>query len=179
LNEAALRVDETREKVSNGIGGIIEVTRKKPIFCEPTPTTADATSAGLEAAAGLIASWRGQHPGGVAPAVLHLTCGRIDPEVLEGSVATILQSPASGLQPPTLLYHLAVTPSPHRSLAYPGRPEGIEDPVLRKLWELSSPLLAAAAMAQQRPAVSSDARGIVINGKFDLLLDAMLAAMPS
>lgn len=78
-----------------------------------------------------------------------------------------------------MLYHLAVTPSPHRSLAYPGRPDGIEDPVLLKLWELSSPLLGAGTLAAERPAVTPDARGIVINGKFDLLLDGLLAAMPS
>ena len=78
-----------------------------------------------------------------------------------------------------LLYHHVVTETPHRSLSYPDSASGIADPSadqnIRQLWLWSSPLLGAAALAAEKRVASAAARGIVINAKFDLLLDGILA----
>ena len=157
-----LRVEEVAEKFSNGIGGLVEVTRRKPVFIDLEPTAAAAPAPAFEAVAKLAADWCGQHPGSPEKAiVLHLTRGKLNPDA---------PAPIPG---EVRLYHLVVTESPHRSLSYPGRPDEIDDPMLQALWQQSSPLLGARRLAAERPSISVDARGIVINGKFDLLLDGI------
>jgi len=172
LAEGAIRVDEVTEQVSNGIGGLVSVTRKRPVFVEMKPTAASALSPAFAAVKGLLAEWRSEHAESrVPPVVLHMTRGRFNSEEIDEAVG---QLRASG-EPS--LYHLVLTESPHRSLAYPPEPTGIQDPHLVKLWELSSPLLGSHALAARKTAVTPQSRGIVINGKFDLLLDAVEEAL--
>ena len=176
LAVGALRVEEVAERVSNGIGGLVEFTRKKPIFVDLEPTPAVDAESALRAVAELVADWCGRHRGSpVAPIVLHLTRPRHAPDRYEQTIAPLHQAAAAARG--ALLYHLVATDLPHRSLAYPGQPAEIADPVVLKLWESSSPLLGARRLAAERPAVAVDSRGIVINGKFDLLLDAVMASM--
>lgn len=176
LADGALRVEEVTEQVSNGIGGLIEVTRKRPIFVDLEPAEVAAVVPAFQAAGELVGDWCGRHPGSpAAPIVLHLTRGRLDPDQLQQAADRLRQVSAAAGN--LLLYHLVVTESPHRSLAYPGRPEEIEDPILLKLWELSSPLLGSRRLAAEKPAVAAESRGIVINGRFDLLLDGVLDCM--
>ncbi len=72
-----------------------------------------------------------------------------------------------------------MTESPHPSLAYVPDPARIQSDGIRKLWELSSPLLGRQTLADKRPAVSAESRGFVVNGKFDLLLDGIKAVQAS
>jgi len=172
LDDGALRVEESTEQVSNGIGGLIAMTRKRAIFVDLEPTAATTVGPALDAVAGLLSDWRGQCPVDAAPAiVLHLTRGCPDPDAYLQAVAQLHQSATANGG--VLLYHLVVTDAPHRSLAYPGQPTGIEDPGLACLWQSSSPLAGAEWLAVDRRTVATDSRGIVINGKFDLLLDGI------
>jgi hypothetical protein len=162
LAAGPLRVEEVTEKVSNGIGGLVEFTRKKPIFIDLPPTAAAFAATAVQAASQLAGEWTGQHAGTpVRTILLHLTRGRFDPAERPPAADGVLE------------YFLIVTESPHRSLSYPGVPERIDDPLLRQLWQRSSLLLGAEHLAAERPALTADARGIVINAKFDLLLDGL------
>ncbi len=168
LADGAIRIDQVKEMISNGIGGLIEFNRKKPIYVDLPPTGPAAMSPAYQAAAALVADWGGRHPGStVPPVILYLGRGIADTNELRQAV------------PNARLYHLVVTAVPHRSLAYPNQPTGIDDPTLQQLWQLSSPLLGAEALAAGKPIVKPDSRGMVVNGKFDLLLDGILACMPS
>jgi len=147
----------------------VEVRRRRPIFLDAEPTTAGAAAlrTGVEAAAAVVAEWRGQHPDApAAPIVLHLTRSRWEPEAVHQALAPLEALAEAG--PGVLLYHLVATESPHRSLAYPDSPEGIERPELAKLWEKSSPLAGAERLAATKRGVTPGSRGIVVNGKFDL-----------
>ena len=174
LVAGALRIDEISEKVSNGIGGLISLVRKKPIYIDVAATAAVADTAPAWAAvAQLAADWCGRHPQSAAPPiVLHLTRGRHDPAELAQAMTPLWQGnpPQGG----PLLYHLLVTESPHRSLSYPDTSDRIDDPLLAALWQWSSPLLGAARLAAQKRPVTPASRAIVINGKFDLLLEGIL-----
>jgi len=174
-----IRTEESTEKVSNGIGGLVEVTRKRPIFFDGEPTAADAAAlrTGVEAAGAVIAEWRDRHAGTAAPpVVLHLTRGCWEVEALDRALAPLesLAEPTQGV----LLYHLVTTESPHRSLAYPDSPEHIGQPELARLWEKSSPLPGAERLAAANRRVTPGSRGIVINGKFDVLPEIIAGAMP-
>jgi hypothetical protein len=178
LAAGAIRVEEIQEEVSNGIGGLISVTRKKPIYFDLEPTAAAPPVTAFERVADLAAEWCRQHRlACLAPVVLHLTRGHIEPadvEWAQGALARV--DSAAG---PVTLYHLVVTEEPHKSLAYPPSDEDLGTASLKKLWEASSPLLDRQRLAAEKRPVTADSRGMVVNGKFDLLLEAIKHRMPA
>lgn len=176
LVEGAIRVDEFEEQVSNGVGGLIPVMRKNPIYFELEPTAAAAPEGAFAAAAEIAGEWIGRHPQAcLAPIVVHLTRGKASDLEIDQAVARL--SAISTAAGPVVLYHLVATESPHRSLAYPATAEGIEDAGLRKLWDNSSLLLARERLAGEKPTIQPDSRGFVVNGKFDLLLEGVKDAI--
>lgn len=178
LAEGALRVEEIQEEVSNGIGGLISVTRKKPIYFDLEATAAAPPVTAFERAAELATDWCRQHPSScLAPIVLHLTRGHIevgDIDWAKGALARV--DPSAG---PVTLYHLVVTEEPHKSLAYPASDEHLGTPTLKKLWEATSPLLERESLAAEKRPVTTESRGMVVNGKFDLLLEAIKRRLPA
>jgi len=174
LGAGALRVEEVTEQVSNGIGGLVSVTRRKPIFVDLEPAAAAAPGPALAAVKGLLAEWRQRHAADCATVVvLHLTRGRFEADEIDRAVGQLGEAGALALN------HLVLTESPHPSVAYPAEPTKIQEPALVRLWELTSPLPGGQALATRRPAVTPDSRGIVINGRFDLLLEGIQEALTS
>jgi len=174
LAAAALRVEEVIEQVSNGIGGLIEINRKKPVFVQSEPAFPGGAAEALTAAGELTSLWQAMRLGKPGlTIVLHLSGGCFPAEELEQALSP-LRKP--GMEQPHL-YHLVLTESPHRSLAYPADAAAIEDPTLRRLWGLSSPLLGRQELAAKRPAVSGQSRGFVVNGRFDLLVEGIRLAL--
>ncbi|MHC4402579.1 MAG: hypothetical protein ACYTG0_23195 [Planctomycetota bacterium] len=169
LARGALRTEEVVEKVPNGIGGLVELRRRKPVFVDLEPTgPAASASPGFAAAKGLIDEWRkGRPEHGVLPVVVHMTRGRFQPSRIQGPATALLETKG------VVLYHLVLTESPHPSVAYADQPSQIRAPELAALWELTSPLLSRNALAARGRAVSPRSRGMVINGKFDRLLDGI------
>ena len=177
LAGGALRVDEFETQVPNGVGGLMTIPVKKPIYVELEPTAAADARPAFARAAGLIGEWLGRHPTArVSPIVLHLTRGQGTAESLSEAAAALQQTvPASG---PVHLYHLVITEAAQRSLAYPATAEELETDGLRQIFEISSPLLDRARLASEKPAlVSAESKGLVVNGKFDLLLDGLRTAL--
>jgi hypothetical protein len=171
LAAGPIRIVETTEKISNGIGGLISFNRKKPIYLDVGPLAGIPASPAYQAVAGLVADWRQRHPASPCPpVVVHLTRGQFDPDELQPGAEMLGQSGAR-------LYYLIVTQSPHRPLAYPNTAEKIDDAVLRRAWEWCGPLLGSQRLAAEKPNVAADARGFVVNAKFDLLMDGILDAI--
>ncbi|MGH7140873.1 MAG: hypothetical protein ACREHD_34515, partial [Pirellulales bacterium] len=116
LADGAIRIEETEEQVSNGIGGLIAVTRKKPIYFDLEPTAAAPPVTVFEKAAELASQWcRDHRSAGLAPLVLHLTRGHIDAQDADWMRSALdrVDSTAG----PITIYHLIVTEEPHKSLA--------------------------------------------------------------
>lgn len=176
LAAGAIRVEQFEEQVSNGVGGLVTMTRKKPIYFDLEPTTGAAPLEAFAAAGRIVAEWTSQHPAAcLAPIVLHLTRGYCDPAELEQAAAALAErKTAAG---PVTLYHWIATETPHKSLVYPADAAELEDPALCKLFETASPLLARERLSQEKPSISAEARGIVINGKFDALLEGVKDAL--
>ena len=159
LEAGAMRRESTIEQIPNGVGGLIEVPREKLTFLELDPTRSCSPLPAFEAVKSLLDTWSSEHPAtSKPPIVLHLTRGgQAESELREGV----------GLVKDAAVYHLVVTEEPHASLAYPPSVEEIEDPNVRLLAELSSPLSDDFA---DNPAVQPGARGLVVNGRFECLL---------
>jgi hypothetical protein len=159
LAAGALRRESTLEEIPNGVGGLIEVPREKLTFLELEPTRACSPLPAFEAVKSLLDTWANDHASTTKPPVLlHLTRGGQGESDLREAV---------GLAQGASVFHLVATEEPHPSLAYPTPDEEIEDPNVRLLAELSSPMADDFA---DNPAVKPGARGVVVNGKFDCLV---------
>lgn len=176
LADGAIRVEETQEQVSNGIGGLIDVTRKKPIYFDLEPTAAAPPVKAFEQAAELAAQWcRENRSPALSPIVLHLTRGQIeqqDADWIRSALARV-----DSIAGPVTLYHLVVTEEPHKSLAYPGTDEEIASPSLKQLWAVTSLLVDRERLSADKRFITADSRGMVVNGKFDVLVDAVKHAV--
>lgn len=175
LAAGAIRVEESEEQVSNGIGGLISMTRKKPIYFDLEPTAAAPPVTAFERVAELAGEWCRQHRSAcLPPIVLHLTRGHIESGDVDWAKEALNRvDSAAG---PLTLYHLVATEGPHKSLAYPANDEDFDEPPLKKLWQASSLLLDRERLAAEKRPVTADSRGMVVNGKFDLLLEAVKQA---
>jgi hypothetical protein len=106
-----------------------------------------------------------------------VTRGRFDPPDAIEQAAAQLQSVQAAAGPGSL-GHLAATESPHKSLAYPENDSQIDEPGLKKLFELSSPLPDRRRLAAEKPkVVKAESLAMVINCKFDLLLEGVKRAL--
>ena len=174
LSEGALRVDEFEQQVPNGLGGLMTIPVRKPIFIELEPTSAASPVPAFAAVGQVLSEWCGQHPQScVPPIVLHLTRGQFEGAELDAAIGS-LKAIESAVGPVSLC-HLVVTETPHRSVVYAEQASELESAELQKLFELSSPVLDRQRLRVEKPwVVKAEARGIVVNGKIDLLLETMI-----
>jgi hypothetical protein len=170
--DSAIRVEELVEQVSDGIGGLLKIARKRPVLFDQAPASPAAPAAAFARVAQMLIQWAEAHPGVRAQAVvMHCTRGDFQPDAVREAAARLRE--AEQVTGPVALYHAILTESAHRAVAYPASPEGIEPGALRTLWEVTSPLLGGASLVGKRPGVSGESRGMVINAPFDVLADAV------
>lgn len=173
LADVALRVDQVTEKVSNGIGGLIEVTRQRPVFleCEPGPPVRNLGPA-LDALAQWIAQFRQDHEqDGGLPIVMHVTGADFPPEEIAAAARRLTDLGD------LLVYHAVVPNVPQRTVAYPATPEQIPDPQIASFWQMTSLLAGAEQIGEKRRTVTPQARGFVVGARFDLLPDSIQAIL--
>lgn len=168
LPAGAIRVEETETQVPNGVGGLITMKKKTPIYFDVEPAASIPPQAGFTAAASIVANWCTQHPEGLSPFVLHLTRGRHAATDVAAAVGRLVF--AAGSAGKLLIHHLVLTETPHKSLAYPASEAQLETEELRALWQASSPVPEWERLqAAKRPYIESGSRGFVVNGKFDII----------
>jgi hypothetical protein len=168
LPDGAIRVEEEETQISNGAGGLITIKKKTPIYFDVEPSTAAAPQAAFDAAASMLREWCDRHPHGAAPFVLHLTRGSHTPADIDAAAAILGEVGTSNGQ--ALLHTLVATEAPHKSLAYPDTDAEITEEGLRALWQAASVLPDWDKLqAAKRPYLTAASRGVVINGKFDVL----------
>lgn len=171
LLAGAVRVDEFEDQVSDGVGGLITIPRKRPVLVEVDPTSAARPQPAFQAVASILRTWCSEHPAAaLSPIVLHLTRGQTDAaELLAGAGELAGVSTAGGA--PVTLYHCVSTEQPHPSVVFPNSDADLSTASLQALWQASSGLLFGDALSAEKPSLKSGARGMVVNGKFFLLLD--------
>ena len=179
LLAGAVRVDEFEEQMSDGVGGLIAVPRKRPVLVEVEPTLSASARPAFRAVAEALRSWISDHPSATLnPIVIHLTRGAGDPADIAASVAELAGiATASGAA--AVLYHAVATESPHPSVVFPASDSGLATDSLRALWSGTAELLHNVELSAEKPAIQLGARGLVVNGKFFVLMDAFKRAMAS
>lgn len=176
LPGGAIRVEESEAEVSNGAGGLITIKKKTPIYFDVEPAGATSPVGAFSAAAAIASDWCARHPSGLPPIVLHLTRGELAAADIEAAMGTLAAvGTATG---PVRVHHLVSTETPCKSAVFPDSTSGLESESLKALWNASSPLAGWEALAAaKRPYVTGASRGIVVNGKFDVLGEEFVSAL--
>lgn len=176
LIDGALRLDEIQQQEPDGVGGLMTITIKKKIYIELDPTTAASPVQAFEAAQAVLADWCGRHPAAcVPPVVLHLTRGQLAADELASAWEKV--SSASTAAGKVLGYHLVATEDPHPAVAFPVDDSGLQTDQVKALFAQSSKLLGSESLEVSKPKlIKADSRGLVVNGKFDFLLDGITEA---
>ncbi len=177
LMSGAVRIDEFEEQMSDGVGGLIAVPRKRPVLVEVEPTMATSARPAFRAVAEILRVWIQDHPSATLnPVIVHLTRGAGDTADFAAAIGELAGiATASGA--PAVLYHAVATESPHPSVVFPGSDETLATDSLRALWAGTAELLFNAELSAEKPAIKPGARGMVVNGKFFVLIDPFKRAM--
>jgi hypothetical protein len=176
LEMGAVRIDETTEEIPNGVGGLISISHRRPVLVEAEPTYATPATPAFAEVSRLVSAWCGDHPTASGPpVVIHLTRGKLDTADAESAAAQLTGLAASS-GAALVLYHLVETEADHATVICPSEESQLTDPGLQCLWRLTSPLLGRAELAAEKPSISVQSRGMVVNGKPNLLLDALRRA---
>jgi hypothetical protein len=174
LMSGAIRVVSAPEEMSDGAGGIMLIPHDRPILVDVEPSPAAPAAPAFARVAELITSWAASCPGNQnSPLVLHLTRGQLDVADAEQAVAQLQALPAVA---PVAVYHVVETETPCAALLCPDSEPAAGPEQLQWLWRLSSPLVGREVLAAEKPTVSAQARGFVVNGRCQLLLDAVKRA---
>lgn len=173
LTAGAIRIDEFVEERSDGASGILSIPHKQPILVAIEPTAATTALPAFQKASELTAAWIGEHSGNPnVPVIVHLTRGQLDPSDAAQAVGA-LTSAAPGV----VVYHIVETEMDHLSIFYPADDGSLQEPFLKALWGLTSPLLGREGLISDNPQISEKSRGMVINAGGELMLDALKRAV--
>ncbi len=170
LATAAIRIEETVEERPNGIGGLMTIPIKKPIYVEAESAGQGSLAAAVQHAAKLIEGWSQQQGGAVRDAVvIHFTRAGWQAEEARSTTSDLA---ASGI--PVRQYYVLLPDAPHSAVTYPVNTDALGLPELQAAFEVSSPLLGAATGEVSLPGiVVPDSRGLTVNADFDVLKDSL------
>ena len=157
-------VEERQIKESDGAGGIVEVTRKFPVWLHPAASYGTPMCEALSAAAKAVQDWIDQHPDSYPPMVINVTDGDAtdgNPEPLAQEIMALGTSDGNAL-----LYnaHLsAMSVQPVQYLAQDGDLPG--DEYASRLFRMSSvfPDPVCDLAASMGLPVTQGSRGYVFN----------------
>ncbi len=176
LEASAVRLDESKEELSNGVGGLMTIQHRRPILIEAEPTYAASPVRVFAEVAQLVANWCRDNPtASFSPIVLHLTRGQLAADDVTAAIVP-LATVATGSGAPVVLYHLVATETEQATLICPDNEFATPDLNLQTLWRVSSLLLGREELAQTKPSINGSSRGFVVNGKPNLLLQALRRA---
>jgi hypothetical protein len=158
-----LRVETGYKRVSDGVGGYVEMPVRYPVWLYSQADGGTPMCRALECVRGIIGQWLGDHPHGFPPTVLHLTDGESsdgDPTELGREIMSLTTDDGQ-----VLIFNCHVSSSRATKKEYPSSDAGLSDGFARTLYGISSALpdnFLAAAQQLGVPATEGS-RGFVFN----------------
>ena len=130
-------VEERQVKESDGAGGIIEVTRKFPVWLRPTASYGTPMCSVLSAASQSLQSWTAQHPDSYPPIVINVTDGDAsdgNPELLAQEIMSLGTNDGS-----TLLFNVHISEMSAMPAQYLAQESGLpSDEYAARMFRMSS-----------------------------------------
>ncbi len=166
-----LRIEERRQRLPDGAGGLVEQTIKFPVWVEPAHANGTPMCAALELARRELEPWIAAHPDSFPPIVIHITDGEStdgDPTAAAGQLAALSTSDGN-----VLLFNLHYTGESVNPILFPNSDAGLPTEFAQRLFQISSPLtpyMVEQARKELQRDVAPDARGYAYNADFAALV---------
>ena len=115
----AAEVEEKQVKESDGAGGIVEVTRKFPVWLRPTASYGTPMCEALSATSQALKDWIAQHPDSYPPMVINVTDGDAtdgNPESLAQEIMAMETNDGN-----VLIYNVHLSEMSVKPVEYPGQ----------------------------------------------------------
>ena len=163
-------VVERPVRESDGAGGIIEVTRRFPVWLQPHAEYGTPMCEVLHHAAQALENWVGQYPDSFPPIVINVSDGNAtdgDPEPLAERIMGLRTSDGNALVFNVHLSEVATMP-----IQFPDTEEGLPDELAVRLFRMSSivPEGSRNLAASLDLTMSEYARGFVFNADMTSLV---------
>ena len=164
-------VEERQVKESDGAGGLVDVTRRFPVWLRPHAEYGTPMCSAFEAAARALEAWVGQHPDSFPPIVINVSDGAAsdgDPEGLAQRIAVLQTSDGNAL-----LFNIHLSDVEALPIQYPDDEERLpQDDYARAMFRMSSLLPESSrnqAASLDLP-VNENSRGYVFNANMQALV---------
>ena len=163
-------VEERQVRESDGAGGLVELTRRVPVWLRPEAEYGTPMCETLDLAAAALEDWVSQHPTSFPPIVIHITDGMAsdgDPEAFGKAIMELSTSDGN-----TLVFNIHLSDIAAMSVQYPAQEAGLPDEFAAKLFRMSSLLpescrnLAGTLGIE----VTEDSRAYVYNANLEALV---------
>ena len=167
-------MEERQVKEPDGAGGIVEVTRKVPVWLRPTASYGTPMCEALSAALKAIRDWISQHPDSYPPMVINITDG----DATDGNPEPVAQEiMASGTNDGnTLIYNAHLSEMSAMPVQYLAEDSGLpQDEYAARMFRMSSEFPAPVvekARSMELP-VTQGSRGYVFNADMVALVELL------
>ena len=163
-------VEDRQVKEPDGAGGLVEVTRKVPIWFRPHAEYGTPMCEALGIAAASLRTWTGEHPDSFPPIVINISDGMAtdgEPQAQADEIMGLSTSDGN-----TLLFNIHLSETAAVPIQYPDNEDGLPDEHSRTLFRMSSPLPESSrAMAVTLDlSVNENSRGFVFNANMESLV---------
>ena len=163
-------VVERMVRESDGAGGIIEVSRRFPVWLQPHAEYGTPMCTALEYASQAMENWIGQYPDSYPPILINVSDGNAtdgDPEPLAHHIMEFQTSDGNALVFNVHLSEMAAMP-----IQFPDSEEGLPNELAVRLFRMSSylPEASRGLAASLDISVSPESRGFVFNADMTSLV---------
>jgi hypothetical protein len=165
LESFPLAVEERTQKISDGVGGLIEHQVKFPVWYRAKANGGTPMRAALQTAAEELAIWCDEHRTSFPPVTIHLTDGQStdgDPE----EIATLLREIKTD-DGEVILMNVHIDPLDSADIKFPSSDAGISNQFARLLYRMSSILPESMARYARELGyeIDTDARAFVFGAR--------------
>ncbi len=163
-------VEEREVRESDGAGGLVEVTRRFPIWLRPDAEYGTPMCEALDLATGALREWVAEHPASYPPIVINISDGMAtdgDPEAFAATIKSLETSDGNALVFNAHLSDVAAMP-----VQFPASEAGLPDEHAEKLFRMSSVLPESnrSLAVTLDLSIDEDARGFVFNANLEALV---------
>ena len=163
-------VVEKQVRESDGAGGVIEVTRRMPVWLQPHAEYGTPMCTALQLASNAVGAWVDQYPDSFPPIVINVSDGDAtdgDPVSIAHQIMNLQTNDGN-----TLVFNVHLSEVATLPIQFPEREEGLPDELAARLFRMSSVLPEASRnlAASLDLAMSPDSRGFVFNADMTSLV---------
>ena len=164
-------VEERQVKESDGAGGIVEITRKFPVWLRPTASYGTPMCEALSAASKALQEWTASHPDSYPPMVINVTDGDStdgNPEALAQEIMALETNDGN-----VLIYNIHLSEMSTMPAQYPDQESDVPpDEYAKQMFHMSSvfPDPVVKLADDMGLPVTTGSRGYVYNANFEALV---------